>query len=46
MACSAFKSNDLALFLPHRLMLRETAEPLFTPIRANLVKQSGGGQLL
>jgi hypothetical protein len=46
MTRSAFKSNDLALFWPHRLMLRETAEPLFTPVRANLVKQTSVRELL
>jgi len=46
MTRSAFKSNDLGLFPLRRLMLTETAEPLFTPIRANLVKRNGCWQLL
>jgi hypothetical protein len=43
MNSSAFKTNDLALFLPDRLMLRETAEPLFTPIQGNVVQQRQPG---
>jgi hypothetical protein len=46
MARIAFKSNDLAILSAHRLMPDGTAEPLFTPIQANLVKQTAFGQLL
>jgi hypothetical protein len=40
---SGFKTNDLGWFLRPRLMLKKAAEPLFTPVQGNLVKESAAG---
>jgi hypothetical protein len=42
----AFKYNDLDALSGLRLMLRGTAEPLFTPIQGKLVKQSVAAWLI
>jgi hypothetical protein len=41
-----FKSNNLGQFLACRLMRITAAEPLFTPIHVNLVKQTAAQELL
>jgi hypothetical protein len=41
-----FKSNNLGQFLACRLMRITAAEPLFTPIHVNLVKQTAARELL